>query len=522
VMMRSAAMLCCAACTVRPSRLLMSEADGIFDVLVVGGGAAGMFASIAAARTGASVLVLEGGTRPLTKVRISGGGRCNVMHDQGTWDERGSRDLLMERYPRGSAELTGPLTRAFSPPETAAWFEREGVELKREADGRVFPVTDDSATIVDALLDAAQAANVELRLACKVTSVEHAPEGGESIYSAQAISRDADGPFDVQARALILATGSTSHGLAASLGHDIAPLLPSLFSFRLCMGCMLDASLAGVSMQDAQLTFLSPTQGRGGRGKRRKGGAITTRGPLLITHRGLSGPAALKLSAFAAVELSASSYKGTLELNLAPKLSRAEVASRLTEMRASQPLKAVANANPFQIPKRLWAAVVCGRPTSADGVPNSGEPLPPVAGAATTGNVDVLHPVNPATPWGQLSKQDMRALEERVWRAPLPFSGKDSNKDEFVTCGGVTWASVDTKRMESRLVPGLFFAGELLDVDGITGGHNFQSCWTTGYVAGHAAAEHARLHQGSSSGSSSGHHQGSSSGHSEGAERSSR
>jgi predicted flavoprotein YhiN len=224
------------------------------------------------------------------------------------------------------------------------------------------------------------------------------------------------------------------------------------------------------------------------RRKRKKGG-LSTRGPLLVTHRGLSGPAALKLSSFAAADLAACGYSGTLELNLAPELSRAEVASALGAFGDRVPLKAVANVNPFNIPKRLWSALVSGSTGASSALDSAATNVPTLSGAAA----DVAHPVDPTKPWSQLSKLDLRALEERTCRAPLMFSGKDSNKDEFVTAGGVSWSGIDSTRMESKHVKGLFFAGELLDVDGITGGHNFQSCWTTGFVAGNAAAEHCGI-----------------------------
>ena len=300
-----------------------------YDVVVVGGGAAGVFASIAAAREGASVLCLESGSSPLRKVRISGGGRCNVMHDAATWDPRGARELLAQRYPRGSSELVGALSSRFSPTETKAWFEAEGVQLKREEDGRVFPTTDDSATIVDALLSAAGRAGVELRTRTKVTSATRRAGGGFELLCTGPSRGDGGEASSecIVAPSLLLATGSASHGLAAALGHEISPLIPSLFSFRLSPGGMLDASLAGVSVQDAELTLPPPPPPAAAEGaapppatkKRKRGGGVkptSTRGPLLVTHRGISGPAALRLSSFGAAELSAAGYRGVLRLNV--------------------------------------------------------------------------------------------------------------------------------------------------------------------------------------------------------------
>ena len=481
------------------ARPIAMHAPFDYDVIVIGGGAAGLFSGITAARAAASVLVLESGSQPLRKVRISGGGRCNVMHDHGTWDPRGGRELLLQRYPRGAPQLTGSLTKRFSPPETAAWFEAEGVALKREEDGRVFPTTDDSGTVVDALLGAASRAGVELRLGSKVVAVERLGGGANDGFAVSVVERGkGSAATAVRCCSIILATGSASHNLASELGHEITPLIPSLFSFRLCGAGILDASLAGISVQDAQLTLVpsetvadgakAGSQGKGkgggkGGGRGVKGG-VTTRGPVLVTHRGISGPAALKLSAFGARELAACRYRGTLHLNLVPEMSRSEVSEAMGSFRVRMPAKAVANANPFGLPKRLWAAVVAGPSDAAGGATDS-------AGGSGGNAADAAHAVDPSRPWGQLSKADMRALEERTCRAALPFSGKDSNKDEFVTCGGVSWSAVDSTRMQSKHVDGVFFAGELLDVDGVTGGHNFQSCWTTGHVAGMAAAEHA-------------------------------
>lgn len=453
-----------------------------FDVVVVGGGAAGIFASIAAAREGAAVLCLEGGASPLRKVRISGGGRCNVMHDSATWDPRGARDLLKARYPRGATQLVGPLSSRFSPLETKAWFEAEGVTLKRESDGRVFPSTDDSATIIDALLSAADRAGVQLRTRVKVASAVRRDGGGFVVLGASGAEAGGGdgGPWTVETRSLLLATGSSSHHLAADLGHDILPLLPSLFSFRLSPGGMLDASLAGVSVADAELTLqLPPAPASAGEGsadsgsapspskKRRRAGAtnaLSARGPLLVTHRGLSGPAALRLSSFGASELAAAGYRGQLQLNLAPGHTSAQALSALEACRTrlDARLKQASTLNPFGLPRRLWAAVV--------------------AAAAVDGGKR----------WDALANADLTRLQRATQTVPLAFSGKDSNKEEFVTAGGVAWAGVDARSMQSKLVPGLFFAGELLDVDGVTGGHNFQSCWTTGMVAGRAAHAHAQ------------------------------
>lgn len=450
------------------------------DVIVVGGGASGLFAAITAARGGASVLCLESGSQPLRKVRISGGGRCNVMHDPLSWQPAAAKDLLAGRYPRGSQELISPLLSGFSPTQTADWFRAEGVRLKREADGRVFPSTDDSATVIDALLAAAERAGVRLRTGAKVEAVAALSEGaGEACAGFElSVARRGEAAAErVRCAALVLATGSASHGLAASLGHEPSPLLPSLFAFRLCAGGLLDGSLAGLSVPDAELSFEPPQVAEGAepaaRGRRRP--VVSARGPLLVTHRGLSGPAALRLSAYGALELAAAGYRGELLLNLCPQLPPREVGALLGAFaRGEQRLKQLGNASPFELPRRLWRAVVAGAA--------SGE----IAQGGGAGGID------PSRRWETLSSAELRLLEGRLTRLPLPFSGKDANKEEFVTCGGVRLREVGMRDLSSKKLPGrLFFAGELLDVDGVTGGHNFQACWTTGFLAGSAAAEAA-------------------------------
>ena len=317
--------------------------------------------------------------------------------------------------------------------------------------------------------------------------------------------------------------------------------MPSLFSFRLCAGGLLDASLAGVSHADVSLTLppppppppppaapgaaAVPSKAKGGGKKRRRGAApVQSRGPLLVTHRGVSGPAALKLSAFGATQLHEAGYRGTLRLNLAPGLAPAEAraalqafqnrearraprappraarAARVPSRRRRRPCaqdtrrKQVRNVNPFGVPARLWEAVACAGSdeAEADGARKcAAAPWPP----ATPPSRRSPRRRPPARVralscgrWAQLTPAQLDALQRRACEAELAFSGKDSNKDEFVTAGGVSWAGVDAKRMQSKHVAGLFFAGELLNVDGITGGHNFQSCWTTGMVAGTEAA----------------------------------
>lgn len=397
-------------------------------LLVLGGGAAGFFAAItsAEAQPTRKIIVLEKSRQPLTKVRISGGGRCNVTHACFDVAE------LVRAYPRGSRELRGPFTR-FGPRETVAWFARRGVPLKTEADGRMFPITDLSETIVECLLNAAQAAGVELRTQVDVTRIERMAAGfvltlrnGERLVSER----------------LLLATGSNQQGYtwARSFGHTLVPPVPSLFTFQ--MDDPRLRGLAGVSVSDAQLKLADAK--------------IEARGPLLITHWGLSGPATLKLSAWAARELHEQNYHAKLLINYMPQFTGHALQLRFIELKAVHARRAVAAHSPLGLPQRLWE-----RLTLAAGI---------VEGQR----------------WADVTKNQLKALSVEVNHGRYAITGKGVFKDEFVTCGGVSLKEINFKTMESAVCPGLHLAGEILDIDALTGGYNFQSAWTTGWLAGRA------------------------------------
>ncbi len=405
-------------------------------IAVIGGGAAGFFGAIRAAELDptAQVTILEATDHPLAKVRISGGGRCNATH--ACFEPR----ELAQRYPRGARELIGPFTR-FGPRETIAWFGTRGVELKTEADGRMFPATDDSTTIVDCLQQAALAAGVRLRTRTGVTGIQRNVDGGFTLALAGGATLGAD--------RVLLATGGTrgvgGASMAEALGHVIEPQVPSLFTFHITDPLL--KGLEGLAVPSAGLQVADSR--------------LRSEGPLLITHWGLSGPAVLRLSAWGARELHAADYTFALRLNWAAALAPAQAAQALAAQRLDHARKQVVSINPFNLPGRLWDRLV-----EAAGI-------------------------QPGTTWAGLSRELAERLVRQVTATQLAVTGKSMNKEEFVTCGGVRLREVDFRTMQSRVCPGLFFAGEVLDIDGITGGFNFQAAWTTGWLAGSAIASPA-------------------------------
>ncbi|HEX8076386.1 MAG TPA: NAD(P)/FAD-dependent oxidoreductase [Chthoniobacterales bacterium] len=401
-------------------------------IAIVGGGAAGFFAAITCAEANPAneVSIYERGSEFLTKVRISGGGRCNVTH--ACFEPR----AMSEHYPRGERALISPLHR-FSASDTVVWFERRGVRLKTEEDGRMFPVTDSSGTVIDCLLYEAKAAGVRLHPRKGVDAVRRTETGFELEL--------AGGGTAVCDR-LLLATGGTRSAIggqiAESLGHTLAPPVPSLFSFHVVEGWL--RSLPGISVVEVEASV--PRAG------------LRERGPILITHQGVSGPVILRLSAWGARLLHDLDYQFTLRLNWLPGSSHESVRSQLLELRQTSPNKLVVNSPLGALPHRLW------------------EKLGELAG------------IDSAVRGTTVSREQANALASLLVRTEVTVHGKSLNKDEFVTCGGVRLSEVDFKTMESRITPGLYFAGELLDIDGITGGFNFQSAWTTGWIAGNAMA----------------------------------
>ncbi len=419
-------------------------------IIIIGGGAAGFFAACSAAKTNqnASVILLEASRQLLAKVRISGGGRCNVTH--ALFDPKG----FIQNYPRGSKALLGAFSR-FQAQDTVRWFASAGVQLKTEADGRMFPVTDNSETIVDCLIRTALAYNVEIRTSSPVVwvkSQELGEESGEnSSNSFRSHENDELGKFEVLLKSgetlycdkLLLATGNNPVGyrIAKKLGHQVEPTVPSLFTFNI-----LDKELrelAGISINPVKLRLSVPGKPQ-----------LEQIGPLLITHWGLSGPAVLKLSAWGARIFHESRYKGTLSVNWLPHLNQDEVRKDLQQIRNEHGKRAIALHRGIKLPHRLWQYLI----SRAD--------------------------IDQETRWAELPKKAFNKLVQELTQGEYVISGKGVFKDEFVTCGGIKLKEVNFKTMESRLLKGLYFAGEILDIDGITGGFNFQSAWTTAYLAG--------------------------------------
>jgi len=442
--------------------------------LVIGGGAAGFFSAIrrAAVHPEEDITILERGKGVLEKVRISGGGRCNVTH--GCWDPR----ELSKFYPRGERELLGPFNQ-FACGDTMGWFSDRGVELKIEEDGRVFPVTDSSQTIIDCLWNTAKGSGVKVITKCRVSEIlapsaniapasaprETSPnrrsqqrssplsegEGlneslGDSINppSGQATTRWTvkAGERVFYADRLIVTSGSNPAvwKLLEGLGHTLVPPVPSLFAFDTKDTRL--RGLSGVSLPWAQLAINDDK--------------LKAEGPLLITHRGISGPAVLRLSAWGARRLAPRKYNFTLTVNWLA-MRPVDVEAQLDELKMSDAKRQITTRASFDLPIRLWKSLV-----SAAGIPDDQQ-------------------------WSQLSKKQRAALTEQLTNARFHITGKSTNKDEFTTAGGVDLREVDFKSFRSKIHPTLFLAGEVLDIDAITGGFNFQAAWTGGWLIGEGA-----------------------------------
>ena len=395
-------------------------------IAIIGGGAAGCFAAAnMPLRKGQEVVLFEKTAKVLQKVKVSGGGRCNVTHDCFEVPE------LLTRYPRGKQLLRKSLYQ-FTPQSTIDWFEQRGVKLKTEDDGRIFPVTDDSQTIIDCIWQEMMRNKTEVRYHKSVASIKK-ENGKLTIHFSDTSSYVAD--------AVLIATGgfpkAEQYKWLTDLGHTIQSPVPSLFTFNMPKHPITE--LMGVSVPDATIKI--------------QGTKIVQHGPLLITHWGMSGPAVLKTSAVAARELADRNYEYNIIINWLHEVTDADLKEKIFDLRKEQGKQLVQHKNPFNLPKRLWEYMLaqCG--------------------------------IKEDVRWGDLTAAAQNKLTERLLRDIYPVKGKTTFKDEFVTCGGINLSEIDPQTMQSRVVPGLYFAGEIMDVDGITGGYNFQNAWSSGWIA---------------------------------------
>jgi predicted Rossmann fold flavoprotein len=403
-------------------------------IVVVGGGAAGFFAAINASEKAKSngvtneIQILEASGSTLKKVSISGGGRCNVTHH--LFEAR----AFCERYPRGSKELLSAFQQ-FQAKDTVEWFLKRGVTLVPEDDGRMFPDTNTSETIIKCFHESAAQANVQVKLNHKVESITR--QGTTGKFFLQIRNQES-----IEADSVMISTGSSAfgHKLAKELGHSITELAPSLFSFKINHPMLVE--LPGLSFENAEVKLLIPNEK-----------PFKEKGPLLITHWGLSGPAVLKISAWAAREMLHSDYKAQLIVNWMG-IDRIETLLDLLKKIKTEASKSqIQNVYPEQLAKRFWMKAL----------------------------EQVKIPEDKR--WADLSNKELQALANVLFAASFEVMGKNRYKDEFVECGGVDLKEINFKKMESKICPGLFFAGEVLDIDGITGGFNFQNAWTGGWIA---------------------------------------
>ena len=412
-------------------------------VVVAGGGAAGFMAAIAAAEAGVrDIVLLEATTEPLHKVLISGGGRCNVTH--ACWDPR----ALVGHYPRGGQALRGPFSR-FATGDAVAWFDAHGLELVEEADGRLFPRSNRSESVAATLRRAALQAGVQLHVG--VALQQASPRAGSGF------DLRLRGGQQMAADRLVLATGSHPSGrqLAAALGHGLVSPVPSLFTLSLAGDPLLE--LAGVVMDPVELALHLPADPQAGGGGAEQ--RFRQRGPVLITHWGLSGPATLRLTAFAARALKAAGYRGELRLDWSGGQSQQDLDALFAEAKRVQAKRQLANWRPWPaLSRRLWLALL------------------------------QRHGLDPQQRWADLAKRHQQLLITALRDTRVAVTGRGPFGEEFVTAGGIPLGEVNLATMESRQQAGLYLVGELLDVDGVTGGFNFQHCWSSGWLAGQALA----------------------------------
>lgn len=404
----------------------------VFDLIIIGGGAAGFFGAIQAAemKPRLKILILEKSNKLLSKVRISGGGRCNVTHNCF------EPTTLSHHYPRGQKALKS-LFRKYQAKDVVEWFEKKGVKLKAEDDGRMFPVTDNSATIIDCFLREARRHNIKIELNAGVTDIKPLKTGFNVICN----------KTEFRTNKVLIATGghpnTSAYSFIKNTDHTILPLIPSLFTLNDSQKQFKD--LMGVAVPNGMVRIA--------------GTKFHQEGPILITHWGLSGPAVIKLSAWAAEYFHEHQYEATVLIGWIPETREEVVRQFLLDYKTTNGKRKIYSYPLYELPQRLWVRLC------------------------------ELAEIEEGKIWGELANKNINKLLELLIRCPFTIRGKTTFKEEFVTCGGVDLQEVNPETMESKKVKNLFFAGEVLNIDGETGGFNFQAAWTTAFVAAKKIAE---------------------------------
>tara|TARA_R110000868_G_scaffold125037_3_gene330389 strand:+ start:9546 stop:10835 length:1290 start_codon:yes stop_codon:yes gene_type:complete len=426
----------------------------MFDVLIVGGGAAGFYAAIhiAEANPSLKIVILERGKEVLTKVKVSGGGRCNVTHAAFDPNE------LVKNYPRGEKELKGPF-HTYCSGDTVAFFEERGIALKIEEDGRMFPESNTSQTIIDCFTSDAE------RLGIKLLR-------NSSVIAIQPIKKSSENPLDgwmvesiqkkYYAKQILIATGSNPKiwKLLEKLGHALVSPVPSLFTFNI-----KDPRIEGIPGVSTAATVevlaknLNKKISINLKSKVASKAILASEGPLLITHWGMSGPAILKLSAWGARELSDWNYKFKIRVNWLPEYHEEAVLQVLLQVKDVEAKKTVLRTNAVDVPRRLWI------------------------------NLVKYSGISETTKWAEVTKSQLQSLAQELTAGEYDVDGKSTFKEEFVTAGGIDLKEINFKTYESKIIPNLYFAGEVINVDAITGGFNFQNAWTGAYIAAQAIAK---------------------------------
>ncbi|QXP57044.1 NAD(P)/FAD-dependent oxidoreductase [Cellulophaga sp. HaHa_2_95] len=425
----------------------------MFDVIIVGGGAAGFYAAIHIAETNPAfkIAILERGKEVLTKVKVSGGGRCNVTHAEFDPNE------LVKNYPRGEKELRGPF-HTYCSGDTIAFFDKRGITLKIEEDGRMFPESNTSQTIVDCFTSEAERLGIKLLRNSSVVAIETVQESEESPLEGWMITSIQKKYY---AKKLLVTTGSNPKiwKLLEKLGHTIVPPVPSLFTFNIkdnrIDGIPGVSTYASVEVLEktlpSKVTIHLKT-------KVASKALLVSDGPLLITHWGMSGPAILKLSAWGARMLNDWNYRFKIKVNWLPDYEEEGMLQLLLQIKGVEAKKTVLRTNAVAIPKRLWVNLVKASDISEE------------------------------VKWADVTKVQLQQLAKELTAGEYHVDGKSTFKEEFVTAGGVDLKEINFKTYESKIVANLFFAGEVINVDAITGGFNFQNAWTSGYISAQAIA----------------------------------